>query len=304
MMEIRDLQYFESVAEHLHFGRAAEQLCRSQPAVTKAINRLEASLNVKLFIRHNTKVTLTDAGAALLKHAVRVRRAVEDTHKQAQALSVGTTGHIRIGAAPTMAQFLLPNLCKYLFNVGSDITLEARINTSRRLRELLENDEVDVLLGPTYPLNSVFNSTSIVDDHVVVVAAKGHSIFKRKKITLNDLLEFGWVLPFASDATEEREWLNGVFKREQLGLPRVQIETDSVTLLPRLMAETQLLSFITRRNLGAGRIGAPLREVKIEGTALKRSFGLLYKKDVYLTPAVERLIALVQSCGHEMLSDI
>lgn len=301
-MELRDLQYFEAVARHCHFGHAAEALHRTQPAVTKAINRLEADLGTRLFDRLSTGVALTPAGRAVLKQAARVRMAVEDTMKQAQEYTTGATGQIRIGAAPTMAQYLLPGLCRQLLAQATGLTLEARIGTSRRLRQLLEAGEIDLLLGPVLPAQAEFEAIPIVEDHVVVVAARKHAIFDRPRLQLADLLDYEWVLPFATDATEERDWLSGVFRSRHLGLPRVQIETDSVTLLPRLIAETQLLSFITRRNLGPGRIGAPLREVELKTTTLTRSFGILHKRDGYLSPAVQRLIEIVTQSGKALFS--
>lgn len=296
-MELRDLQYFEAVARYGHFGRAAEALCRTQPAVTKAINRLEATLGTRLFARLSTGVVLTAAGQAVLKQAERVRNAVDDTVKQAQEYTTGATGLIRVGAAPTMAQYLLPGLCRHLLEQSTGLTLEARIGPSRRLRQLLEEGDIDLLLGPVHPAQADLTTIPVLDDHVVVVAAREHAIFDRPQIRLADLLAYEWVLPFSSDATEERDWLNSVFLAKQLAPPRVQIETDSVTLLPRLIAETQLLSFITRRNLGPDRIGAPLREVRLAATTLKRSFGIVYKRDSYLSPAVERLIRIVTESG-------
>ena len=301
-MELRELQYFEAVAHHGHFGRAAEALCLTQPAVTKAINRLEESLGARLFDRLKTGAVLTPAGKAVLKQAERVRRAVEDTVKQAQEYTTGASGHIRIGAAPTMAQYLLPSLCRHLLEKSAGLTLEARIGTSRRLRQLLEAGEVDLLLGPIHPLHPELSAVPVVEDHVVVVAAREHPIFDRPRIQLADLLAYEWVLPFSSDATEERDWLNGVFRSKHLDLPRVQIETDSVTLLPRLIAETQLLSFITRRNLGVGRIGAPLREVPLQTTTLTRHFGILYKRDGYLSPATKHVVDIVTESGRTLFT--
>ncbi|MDF3148982.1 LysR family transcriptional regulator, partial [Streptomyces sp. T21Q-yed] len=71
-VHVRDLRYFTTVAEELHFTRAAERLYVSQPALSKQVRALERQLGVELFRRGPQGVSLTEAGTALLPHARRV----------------------------------------------------------------------------------------------------------------------------------------------------------------------------------------------------------------------------------------
>ncbi|MBN9428698.1 MAG: LysR family transcriptional regulator [Burkholderiales bacterium] len=302
-MELRDLHYFEAVAQHGHFGRAAKALFRSQPALTKAINRLEAALGTRLFERTSTGVRLTPAGLAVRARARGVSIAVEDTVREAAAFGSGTIGRIRIGAAPTAAQYLLPGVCRVLLQQAPELTVHTSITVNFQLRRQLLDGEIDVVLGPATPADARLAVHSIVEDHVVVVASREHEIFRRPRIALRDMLDYRWVLPVESHSTEEREWLNSVFRSKGLALPQVQIDTDATTLLPRLIAETKLLSFITRSNLGAGRIGAPLREVKLRATTLQRSLGVIYRRDAYLSPAVQRFVKIAQEQGRKLFAD-
>jgi DNA-binding transcriptional LysR family regulator len=80
----------------------------------------------------------------------------------------------------------------------------------------------------------------------------------------------------------------------------VQIETNSVTFLPNLIAATGLVSLISRRNLGKGHVAAPLREVRVKELTMRRQFTLLYRKDAYLPPAAWRLVELLRSKGQNL----
>ncbi|APZ55278.1 LysR substrate-binding domain-containing protein [Salipiger abyssi] len=96
-MELRHLRYFLAAAEELHFGRAAETLCVTRPAVSQTVSDLETELGVKLFFRHAQKITLTSAGEAFQRD-LRILmsdlgRAVETTRR----IGSGKTGNINVG---------------------------------------------------------------------------------------------------------------------------------------------------------------------------------------------------------------
>ncbi|MBD0422881.1 LysR family transcriptional regulator [Streptomyces sp. TRM S81-3] len=96
-VHVRDLRYFATVAEELHFTRAAERLYVSQPALSKQIRALERQLGVELFRREPRGVTLTDAGAALLPHARRVLADWSEGAAAVDALRAARHGTLVVG---------------------------------------------------------------------------------------------------------------------------------------------------------------------------------------------------------------
>ena len=291
-MDPRDLAYFEAIAETGHLGRAAERLGRTQPALTKSVQRLEAAIGADLIQRTGRGIALTEAGQVLLERARQIRAALDDTVREVGDFAAGLAGHIRLGAGATMAEYLLPGVCSALIAVAPKVTVEIRIGMSDVLRAALRAGELDVLVGPVLVGEEQEFSTDVFGtDEVVVVAPRGHPLCGRPA-TLNDLAAYRWVLP--TRAVAMRQWLDKVFEAQGLMGPQVQIETNSILLLPRLIAETDLLSFTSTRNLRGGRVGSHLEALMIAETTMHRNLGLVHRKTNSLSPITSRLVALLR----------
>ncbi|MEV4625607.1 LysR family transcriptional regulator [Micromonospora sp. NPDC049523] len=105
-VELRQLRYFVTVAEELHFGRAAARLAVAQPAVSQQVARLERELGVRLFRRTSRRVTLTSDGSRLLVEARAALAAVDRVRGVADELSRGRTGVLRLGTSPGLGERL------------------------------------------------------------------------------------------------------------------------------------------------------------------------------------------------------
>ena len=96
-MELRHLRYFTAAADEEHFGRAAERLFVTRPAVSQTISDLEAELGVQLFIRHAHKVALTASGTALLKHSRNLLQDLSQAVELTKRIGQGKAGLLTIG---------------------------------------------------------------------------------------------------------------------------------------------------------------------------------------------------------------
>jgi DNA-binding transcriptional LysR family regulator len=297
-MDLRDLRYFETIAELEHIGRATERLHRTQPALTSAVRRLEEACGAPLFDRAGRGIKLTAAGKVLLKWAQRTRFDVEDAQREIADIGRGLQGHIRIGIVPTAAQFLLPRAVRRLLAEAPEVTLNTTVALIDSLKPALHAGELDLMVA-TDGSEEPGYATKLLDEDCIVVAASATHEILTKRPKMRDLCAYRWVLQPSGAPT--RDWLDHTFDRAGLPRPRVQIEGTMLLVLPTLIAETGLLSFISRHHLNDADVPSPLKEVPLIETTMRRRLVVTYRDSGYLSPAAQRLIALLaDGAGSEM----
>jgi DNA-binding transcriptional LysR family regulator len=294
-LQIRDLAYFARVAELGHLGRASEALHISQSALSKCIDRLEAAYQAELFEREGRGIRLTDAGQLLFERAVQIERMLDETHRQTASLGQGLTGTIRVGAAATIADSLLPSACRILQEQAPAVLMELQIGMNDVLHDALRTGHLDIVVGPL-GTREISRDDDLLElpigtDDVVVAASPRHPL-AGSPVAIEQLCEYRWVLSARSVAT--RQWLDAVFERHGLPLPNVAIATSSIAAVPNLIVETGLLSFISRQNLKAGRQASGLIELVNPMTTMSRCFGVVHRADAYLSPATRRFIEILK----------
>ena len=109
-VDFRQLQYFVAVAEELHFGRAADRLKITQPALSKQMAGLEKTLGVQLLTRTKRTVELTHAGQTFLQQARQLLHQKETAIQLTQRTGQGDIGYLSIGFTTTASQTVLPHL--------------------------------------------------------------------------------------------------------------------------------------------------------------------------------------------------
>lgn len=163
-MNLRDLNYFVTVAETQHFGRAAERCFVSQPTLSGQIKKLEEELGVTLFERTNKSVTLTPAGEDLLDRARRVLGEVDAFNQQARSFRDPLVGPLRIGMLPTLSPYLLPLVLAPLRESAPHLRLILIEEITDHLIHRLQHREIDVALVATPVEEAGFVSRPLFDE--------------------------------------------------------------------------------------------------------------------------------------------
>jgi LysR family hydrogen peroxide-inducible transcriptional activator len=148
-MNLRDLFYLNSIAEHRHFGRAAEACNVTQPTLSSQIRKLEEELGVKLMERTNKRVDMTPVGLRILEHAQQALNAEAQIRDVARAARDPLVGPIKLGVIPTLAPYLMPMVLKPLHEAYPGLTIDLWEDQTQLLIDSLRNHRLDAALLAT-----------------------------------------------------------------------------------------------------------------------------------------------------------
>ncbi|WP_329138955.1 LysR family transcriptional regulator [Streptomyces sp. NBC_01476] len=186
-LEARELEYFVAVAEELHFGRAAVRLSIAQPALSKAIRRIEARLGVQLLSRSSRHVALTPAGEALLHHGRHALNAVSAA-AQAARRAGDAQAHLRLVIKPGGDAHLLSGiLAEYAARPDArrvDILFGGATDRADHVRD--GRADVALLYAPFDDLTGLASETLFVEGRVALLP-RGHRLAARTEVRLADL---------------------------------------------------------------------------------------------------------------------
>ena len=146
MITLRQLRYLVALAEHRHFGRAADACAVTQPALSMQIRDLEKVLGIALVERRPNDILLTDLGGEVARHAERVLLAARDLEDFAKRRGRVLCGTLHLGIIPTLGPYVLPKVLPELHRRYPDLRVELRETQTRILLDELNRGGLDAAL--------------------------------------------------------------------------------------------------------------------------------------------------------------
>ncbi|WP_026478470.1 LysR family transcriptional regulator [Alkaliphilus transvaalensis] len=188
-MDIRQLRYFISVAEHLNFTEAAKHLFVAQSAVSQQIADLEKKLGVQLFIRNKRQVKLTNAGAVLLKEARYLVDKSEELIEKTRHADLGIIGDLKIGFLGYTERDFLPQLIRQFRRNYPKIDLHLNQYNHGMLIESLNTEALDIIFTLSFGLNNIGGLTKkkVLTEKISIVMHCEHPFANRQCINIKDL---------------------------------------------------------------------------------------------------------------------
>ncbi len=289
-MTLDQLQAFVAVATFRHFTRAADQLGRSQPAVSAAIAALEQGYGVRLFDRTGRSVALTEAGHLLLAQAQRILRAVGEAEQTLLDLNTLVIGHLRLFASQTVGTYWLPAPALAFRQRYPGIRVDIALgNTEDVLAALTAGDaDLGFIEAPVDPAGRVIRP--LVDDALVVAVGPGHPWWRRQApVAISDLPMTAWVL---------REPGSGTRRLFEAALAESGVDIACLDILLALPSNEALILAVSAGNAAtalseraAADAAAAGRVWIVPGLRVARRFSLIYPQDRHLSRAAQAFVA-------------
>jgi len=187
-LTLRQLKVFESVARHLNYTRAAEELHLTQPAVSMQVKQLEESLGISLFEQLGKRIHLTEAGTEVLTYARSITQQLDELEGVLNRIKGLGGGRLRISVAST-ANYFIPNLLGSFSQRYPDVTISLDVTNRESLLRQLSENMVDLVIMGRPPAEADVEADPFLDNPLVVVAPPDHPLTGKKKIPLKRLQE-------------------------------------------------------------------------------------------------------------------
>ena len=193
-MELRHLRYFVTLAEELHFGRAAERLHIAQPPLSQQIRQLETELGFELFHRTKRKVELSEAGEVFLIEVQQIFRQLQQAIFLGKQVSRGEIGQLVVGFVSSAAYNILPDILQNSRNSIPNISLELHELTTDEQIRWLESGRIDVAFVRPPVDENTYESKIIFQESLAIALPENHRLANQEKVSLQSLMQEYFIL--------------------------------------------------------------------------------------------------------------
>ena len=294
MIELRLWRQFVTLADELHFGRAASRLHMTQPPLTQAIQGLERAIGVPLFARTRRSVALTPAGAALLLPARRLLAAADALPLVAQAAAAGLAGQLRLAFVSNIAYGPLPEWLRSFRQAHPEVALQLREATLDVQLQAFDADEIDAgfVLHAPGAAPPGFAAWRAQDEPLVMALPEAHPAAAAATLALADIAAESLVIFPRLIAPSLYDAVLAAY-RAQGATPHIGQEAIQMQTIVNLVSAGMGLAWVPESVTQLQRPGVVYRPVADAGLRCETS--LIWREPA--APVVQRFVGHVVSQG-------
>ncbi len=288
-LTLKQLRYFEALAQHGHFGRAAQACAISQPALSVQIRELEESLGTELFERGARQIRLTNFGGEFATRVRGILRSVDELGELAMASRDHLVGRLRIGVIPTIAPYLLPEIITDLTAANSSIDIQIRESLTPILVRELADGRLDAAIVALPVSEPSLTEVSLFEENFVLVRpvadegrpVPGHEDLREMKLLL---LEEGHC--FRDQALS--------FCNIQSSRPREMLDASSLATLVQMVGAGLGVTLIPEMAIAVETRSAPVSIAHFRNPQPSRTIGMIWRKTSPLAKQLRQISEVVR----------
>lgn len=291
-LTIRQLRYFQALAQDRHFGRAAERCAISQPALSVQIKDLEDSLGFALFERGPRQVRLTALGEAFSQRASDILRSVADIEDWADAVRGDGFHHLRLGLIPTIAPYLLPRLIPDLSRAYPDLDLHIRETVTPRLIDELNEGRLDAAIVALPVDDPRLVELPLFDEELVLVRSDTDD--DTRPVSAQDLNEMRLLLLEEGHCFRDQTLS---FCSINPARPREGLDGSSLSTLVQMVGAGIGVTLIPDMAVQVETRSAPVTVTRFQTPPPTRTVGLVWRKTNPLADALTQMGDIVRGAA-------
>jgi DNA-binding transcriptional LysR family regulator len=290
-MTLGQLRTFLAVARAGSVRGAAAALVVTEPSVSAALATLQREFEVDLVERDGRGIRLTQAGQRLAERAAEILGLVDRTGREVRE-AAGGPGHLRLVAATTAGEFVLPPILMTFLegNPGVQVSLEVG-NRANAIQRLLAS-EADLAVGGRPPPASRIVGEAFLDNRLVVIANPTHPLATRRSVEPGWLSRETWLLREAGSGT--RETTEEFLAAKEIE-PRSVMTVGSNAAIKRATAVGLGVTLLSEQAVAAELAAGSLVRLPVQGTPLRRSWYVLYREGSSLPRSAQAFLELIRS---------
>ena len=290
-MELYPLKVFLTVVTEKSFSRAAEKLLRTQPAISLAIQKLEADLGERLIDRSGKELMLTDAGKIVLEYARRFENIEGELGNALTELRDNSAGRLIIGANESSALYLLGHLQQYR-RTYPKVKVQVRRSLSSKIPSQLIDGDLELGVVSYDPEDERIVPMVIYTDHLAFVVSPKHRFAARTDVSISELgmetfIAHNVLSPYRASVLRE-------FQRHKVPL-NMDVEMPTIETIRKLVQRNEGVAFIPRMCVEQEIQQGTLREIRVSEMSVERKIRLVYPARRALSHAARAFLELVKN---------
>ena len=274
-------------------GVAAARIGVAQPAASRLLAEMEALLGLPLHERQGRGLQLTPVGQALARRAARIEIELADAARDIAEAATGRAGVVRVGSVTGPALSLVMPTLIALQRELPEFRAEVTVATSVTLCDQLRDGRLDFALARLSPGETELEARVIAAEPLSLVVRRGHPLLVRPILSVDDLLEFDWVM--GDDETLLTQTVVGRLTELGLEQPKRRISTSSFLFTLALLNQTDAIAPLATPVVDsfAGNPSVPFVSLPIDLGLAVAPFSLVTRDGAQMTPSAQRLIDAV-----------